>query len=87
MNTNTSDQKRDCNIFNDFDSLVSRYVYGSNAHYYSSMNAMKARMNSGIFYQHGNWNNPDITGHIDAMYNGSAAGHIYDKQPLNVGFF
>ena len=62
-------------------------VYGSNAHYYSSMNAMKARMNSGIFYQHGNWNNPDITGHIDAMYNGSAAGHIYDKQPLNVGFF
>ena len=32
-------------------------------------------------------NNPNITGHIDAMYNGSAAGHIYDKQPLNVGFF
>jgi len=41
-------------------------------------------MNSGIFFQHGNWTNPSITGHIDAMYNRIPGGHIYQNQHVNI---
>lgn len=51
------------------------------------MDALKAQMNSGIFYQHGSWTNSGITGHIDAMYNGVVGGHLYRNLPINIGFF
>ena len=45
---------------------------------------MNVKMNSGIFFQHGNWTNPSITGHIDAMYNRIPGGHIYQNQYVNI---
>ena len=49
-----------------------------------SVKDMNVKMNSGIFFQHGNWTNPSITGHIDAMYNRIPGGHIYQNQYVNI---
>lgn len=68
-----------------FEFLESQYK--SYSHRFNTIEDMNVKMNSGIFFQHGNWKNPSITGHIDAMYNRIPGGHIYQNQPINYGFF
>lgn len=61
--------------------------YKNNTHNFISFYDLKRHMSQGIYYQHGNWNSPAITGHIDAMYNGNVGGTLYKKQRINVGFY
>ncbi len=63
-----------------------RNNYSQYMHEFNGTDELRSQMSYGIYYQNGNWSNSSITGHIDAMYNGKWAGHMY-KKPINIGFY